>query len=397
MNTTEIKEISDKYLFATYVRAPLALVRGEGCRVWDADGREYLDFFSSTVVTSLGHCHPALVAALERQARAIFHVSNLHYCEPQALLARQLVESSFADRVFLCNSGAEANEAAIKLARKYGHGAGGGRYEIITALGSFHGRTLATIAATGQEKVRVGFEPTQEGFRYAEYGDVAAIERALTDRTIAVMVEPMLGEGGVVVPPEGYLAELRALCDQRDLLLILDEVQTGIGRIGTLFGYECDGGEPVRPDIVTLAKGLGSGMPIGAMLASEPVASSFGPGSHGSTFGGNALACAVASAVLETIERDGLLANCRAMGQRLRDGLAALVGPGSRLIATRGRGLLVAAVLDEASGPYVDACRAKGLIVNSTGGNVLRLAPPLTVGAADIDRGVAILAEVLAR
>jgi acetylornithine/N-succinyldiaminopimelate aminotransferase len=285
MNTQEIVEMSDKYLFPTYARAPLALVRGEGTRVWDADGREYLDFFSSTVVTSLGHCHPALVAALEKQAHAIFHVSNLHYCEPQALLARRLVESSFADRVFLCNSGAEANEAAIKLARKYGHANGGGRYEIITALGSFHGRTLATIAATGQEKVRVGFEPTQGGFRYVDYGDVAAVERAVTERTIGVMVEPMLGEGGVVVPPEGYLAELRALCDRRELLLILDEVQTGIGRTGTLFAYERDG---VRPDIVSLAKGLGSGVPVGAMLAAEPVAASFDAGSHGSTFGGNA-------------------------------------------------------------------------------------------------------------
>jgi len=221
MNTSAIKEMSDRYLFPTYARAPLALVRGEGTRAWDADGVEYLDFFSSTVVTSLGHCHPALVTALTQQAAKIFHVSNLHYCEPQALLAQRLVEGSFGDRVFLCNSGAEANEAAIKLARKYGHGPGGGRYEIITALGSFHGRTLATIAATGQEKVRVGFEPTQSGFRYVEYGNIEAIEGAISDRTIAVMLEPVLGEGGIVVPPAGYLAELRDLCDRRDLLLIL--------------------------------------------------------------------------------------------------------------------------------------------------------------------------------
>ncbi len=392
MNTQQIKELSDKYLFPTYARAPLALVRGEGSRVWDADGREYLDFFSSTVVTSLGHCHPALVAALERQSKAIFQVSNLHYCEPQALLAQRLVESSFADRVFFCNSGAEANEAAIKLARKYGHGAGGGRYEIVTVLGSFHGRTLATIAATGQEKVRVGFEPTQGGFRYAPYGDVGAVEEALTERTIAVMVEPILGEGGVVVPPPGYLSDLRELCDRKELLLILDEVQTGIGRTGTLFAYQH---EDVRPDIISLAKGLGSGFPIGAMLAAEPVAASFDPGSHGSTFGGNALACAVANAVLATIESDDLLGHCRAMGQRLLGGLEALAARDSKVASARGRGLLVAAVLEEPSAPYVDACRDHGLITNSTGGNVMRLAPPLVVTADEIDSALETLAEVL--
>ncbi len=394
MNTQEIKEISDKYLFPTYARAPLALVRGDGARVWDADGREYLDFFSSTVVTSLGHCHPALVSALQEQSRAIFQVSNLHYCEPQALLAQRLVESSFADRVFFCNSGAEANEAAIKLARKYGHGPGGGRYEILTVLGSFHGRTLATIAATGQEKVRVGFEPTQGGFRYVDFGDLDAVEAAVSDRTIAVMVEPILGEGGVIVPPPGYLAGLRELCDRLDLLLILDEVQTGIGRTGTMFAYEHDG---IRPDIISLAKGLGSGFPIGAMLAAEPVASSFDAGSHGSTFGGNALACAVANAVLETIEHDDLLANCRSMGERLSGGLDALVARGSKVTSVRGRGLLVAAVLDEPSAPYVDACRDKGLITNSTGGSVMRLAPPLVVTTEEIDRALDILAEVFTR
>ena len=391
MNNQQIVELSDRYLCPTYVRAPLALVRGEGCRVWDADGRAYLDFFSSTVVTALGHCHPALVAALEKQARAIFHVSNLHYCEPQALLAQHLVEGSFADRVFLCNSGAEANEAAIKLARKHGHAHAGGRYEIITALGSFHGRTLATIAATGQEKVRVGFEPTQGGFRYVDYGSAAAVEGAVNERTIAVMVEPILGEGGVVVPPDGYLTELRELCDRRELLLILDEVQTGIGRTGTLFGYQHDA---VRPDIITLAKGLGSGFPIGAMLAAEPVASSFDAGSHGSTFGGNALACAVAEAVLQTIDRDDLLANCRSMGARLQDGLRKLSQSAGTIQSVRGRGLLVAAVLAEPSLPFVDRCRERGLIVNSTGGNVMRLAPPLTVDAGEIDEALMILAEV---
>jgi len=393
MNSTEIRALSDRYLFPTYARAPLALVRGEGTRVWDADGKAYLDFFSSTVVTALGHCHPALVDALERQARAIFHVSNLHYCEPQARLAEKLVESSFADRVFLCNSGAEANEAAIKLARKYGHSAKDGRYEVITALGSFHGRTLATIAATGQEKVRVGFEPTQQGFRYVPYGDVAAMEEAVGPRTIAIMVEPLLGEGGVVVPPPDYLPRLRELCDRHDLLLILDEVQTGVGRLGSMFGYEQHG---IVPDILTLAKGLGSGFPIGAMLAAEPAAASFDTGSHGSTFGGNALGCAVALAVLRTIRQDGLLENCRAMGDRLRAGMAALAERQGDGASVRGQGLLLGLQLGRPGAPVVDACRERGLIINCTSNTVLRVTPPLTVSAAEVDEGLAILAEGLA-
>jgi predicted acetylornithine/succinylornithine family transaminase len=393
MNNAEIRALSDRYLFATYARAPLALVRGEGTRVWDADGKAYLDFFSSTVVTSLGHCHPALVEALERQAHAIFHVSNLHYCEPQARLAEKLVESSFADRVFLCNSGAEANEAAIKLARKYGHGVKDGRYEIITAYGSFHGRTLATIAATGQEKVRVGFEPTQQGFRYVPYGDVAAVEEAIGPRTIAIMVEPLLGEGGVVVPPADYLPRLREICDRRDLLLILDEVQTGVGRLGSMYGYEQYG---VVPDVLTLAKGLGSGFPIGAMLAAEPVAASFDTGSHGSTFGGNALASAVALAVLRTIRQDGLLENCRCMGERLRAGMSALAARQAGGATVRGQGLLLGMQLERPGAPVVDACRQRGLIINCTSNTVLRVTPPLTVSAAEVDEGLAILAEGLA-
>jgi predicted acetylornithine/succinylornithine family transaminase len=394
MNSSEIIALSDKVLFPTYARAPLALVHGLGTRVWDADGKEYLDFFSSTVVTTLGHCHPALVAAIEAQAHSIFHVSNLHYCEPQAVLAAKLVELSFADRVFLCNSGAEANEAAIKLARKHGHAAGGGRYEIITALGSFHGRTLATIAATGQEKVRIGFEPTQEGFRYASYGDLAAIEKVITKRTIAIMVEPLLGEGGVLPPPDDYLVNLRRLCNERDLLLILDEVQTGIGRLGSLFAYEQFG---IVPDIITLAKGLGGGVPIGAMLAVDPVAASFDAGSHGSTFGGNALASAVAVAVLQTLEKDDLLAHCRAMGDRLREGLRDVAAQTAVIREVRGRGLLLGAVLEQPAGPVVDACRERGLIINCTANTVLRFAPPLTVRPAEIDAALEIVREVLVK
>ena len=392
MTSDEIIALADRYLFPTYARAPLALVRGEGTRVWDADGRCYLDFFSSTVVTALGHRHPAITRAITEQAQRILHVSNLHYCEPQARLAEKLVKRSFADRVFLCNSGAEANEAAIKLARKHGHAVGGGRYEIITAFNSFHGRTLATLAATGQEKIRLGFEPVQTGFRYVAYDDIDAIEAALSPRTIAVMIEPIQGEGGIVTPQPGYFHALRALCDRHDLLLIFDEIQTGIGRAGTLFAYEQCG---VTPDVITLAKGLGGGVPIGAMLAAAPVASAFDTGSHGSTFGGNALTCAVGLAVMETLESEGVLANCVAMGERLRAGLRELATRHSVVREVRGQGLLVGAVLSEPGAPVVDRCLDAGLIINCTANAVLRLTPPLTVGAAEVDEALAILDRTL--
>jgi predicted acetylornithine/succinylornithine family transaminase len=392
MTSADIIALADRYLFPTYARAPLALVRGEGTRVWDADGRAYLDFFSSTVVTNLGHRHPAIVRAITAQAERILHVSNLHYCEPQARLAEKLVKRSFAERVFLCNSGAEANEAAIKLARKHGHAAREGRYEIITAFDSFHGRTLATIAATGQEKVRTGFEPVQQGFRYAPYADAGAIAAALTPRTIAIMVEPIQGEGGLATPPAQYFRDLRALCDQHGLLLIFDEVQTGMGRTGSLFAYERLG---VTPDVMTLAKGLGGGVPIGAMLAAGPAAAAFDAGSHGSTFGGNALTCAVALAVLETLEGEGVLANCVAMGERLADGLRQMAARHSIISEVRGQGLLIGAALKVPGAPIVDRCRAAGLIINCTATTVLRLTPPLTVSAAEVDEALAILERSL--
>jgi len=392
VTSAEIIALADRYLFPTYARAPLALVRGEGSYVWDADGRRYLDFFSSTVVTALGHAHPAITRAIEEQARRILHVSNLHYCEPQARLAEALVKRSFADRVFLCNSGAEANEAALKLARKYGHEHGDGRYEVVTVLGSFHGRTMATLAATAQEKIRLGFEPLTPGFRYAPYDDVDGLEAALTPRTIAIMLEPIQGEGGIAVPAPEYLREVRKLCDRHDLLLILDEVQTGVGRAGTLFAYEQSG---IEPDIMTLAKGLGSGVPIGAMLASAKVATSFGVGTHGSTFGGNALTCAVALAVLETLSAEGGLANCRSVGQRLFTGLERMRERRPIITAVRGRGLLIGAELAEPGAAVVDRCRDAGLIINCTAQKVLRLTPPLTVRAEEVDEALAILEGVL--
>jgi len=394
MTNREIIELSDRFLFPTYVRAPIALVRGRGCHVWDADGRSYLDFFSSTVVTALGHAHPEVTAAIRAQAERILHVSNLHYSEPQARLAARLCELSFADRVFLCNSGAEANEAAIKLARRYGNEMGGGRYEIVTARGSFHGRTLATVAATGQEKVQHGFEPLPTGFRYAPYGDVAGLEAAITDATIAVMLEPLQGEGGIVVPPPDYLREVRALCDRRHLLLILDEVQTGMGRLGTLFAYQQAG---IVPDIATLAKGLGGGVPIGAMLATEALAPAFSASTHASTFGGNPLTCAAALAVLEVLTRGDVLANCRETGRYLRQGLCRLQEKSPLIRDVRGVGLLVGAELAVPGGPIVDRCREAGLLINCTRENVLRFSPPLIVSREEVDEALGILERVLAR
>lgn len=393
MTSAEIIALSEAHLFPVYARVPLALVRGEGTRVWDADGRSYLDFFSSTVVTALGHCHPAVTRAIEDQAHRILHVSNLHYCEPQARLAQLLVQQSFADRVFLCNSGAEANEAAIKLARRHGHLEGKGRFEIITTHGSFHGRTLATITATGQEKVRTGFDPLPPGFRYVPYDDLAAMEAAVTAQTIAVMVEPVQGEGGVRVPGADYLRGLRALCDRRNLLLMLDEVQTGMGRLGTLFGYQHAG---ITPDIMTLAKGLGGGVPIGAMLATQRVADSFSKGAHASTFGGNALTSAVGVAVIETMLRDGVVEQCAVMGERLRAGLRRLAGQRPVIREVRGHGLLVGAELTQPSAAVVDRCRESGLILNATAETVVRWAPPLTVRPEEIDEALAIFDRVLA-
>jgi acetylornithine/N-succinyldiaminopimelate aminotransferase len=392
LTNEQIIALNNRYQFPVYPRAPVALVRGQGCRVWDADGKEYLDFFASTVVANLGHAHPRVTQAIAEQAGKILHVSNLHHSEPQALLAELLCTHSFADRVFLCNSGAEANEAAIKLARKYGSEHGGGRFEILTALGSFHGRTIATITATGQEKVRRSFQPLPEGFRYVAYDDIDALEATVSPRTIAVMLEPLQGEGGIVVPHPAYLRRVRELCDKHDLLLILDEVQTGMGRLGTLFAYEQSG---ITPDIMTLAKGLGAGVPIGAMLASERVAASFTAGAHASTFGGNALTCAAAVAVMHVMVEEGVLANCRTQGEYLQGRLRDLGARSPRIKAVRGKGLLVGAELDGPGAPVVDACRDAGLLINCTMEKILRFSPPLIVARDEIDRAFEIVSRAL--
>jgi acetylornithine/N-succinyldiaminopimelate aminotransferase len=391
MDIKKVLEESSRYLMNTYNRFPVVLRKGRGMKVWSSDGREYLDFVGGVAVNCLGHCHPKVVIALQKQAQRLIHVSNYFHIEPQIELARLLVENSFADKVFFCNSGAEANEAAIKLARRYySEIAGQNRFEIITALNSFHGRTLATLSASGQEKLRQGFGPPVPLFRHVEFNNITALERAVTPETCAVMLEPIQGEGGVVIPDAGYLRDVRSLCDRHGILLILDEVQTGMGRTGSLFAYEHFG---ITPDIMTLAKGLGGGVPIGAMLATEKVAAAFQPATHGSTFGGNPLVCAAGVATIEVILEDGfLLDQCRRMGAYLTKRLEGLKEEfPSKVAGIRGMGLLIGMELIRDCAPVVKACMENGILVNCTAGNVLRFMPPLIVTEKEIDH----LADVL--
>jgi acetylornithine/N-succinyldiaminopimelate aminotransferase len=395
MKNRDVAALTDKYVAKTYARTPIALVKGRGCKVWDADGKEYLDFLCGIAVNSLGHCHPAIVKAIKQQAQQLLHVSNLYHIQPQAELARDLCRHSFADRAFFCNSGAEANEAAIKLARRYGQEKMAGKYEIISTHNSFHGRTLATLTATGQEKVRAGYDPLPAGFRQVPYNDLGAIEAAIDgQKTIAILIEPIQAEGGVIVANEIYMLGLRELCDQRGLLLIFDEVQTGMGRTGKLFGYEHFG---VKPDIMTLAKALGGGLPLGAMLARDEVANSFGPGSHASTFGGNPVSCAAGLAVMNALLNEGVLRNCVQMGKYLVRGLEGLKKRFSFIREIRGKGLLIGVELTIEGSKIADACVKEGLLLNCTASKVLRFAPPLTIKKSEIDRGLAILETVLAR
>ncbi|OGW60613.1 MAG: acetylornithine aminotransferase [Nitrospirae bacterium RBG_16_64_22] len=400
MSNRRIIEESERVLMPTYGRFPVALVRGRGCRVWDADGKEYLDFLSGVAVCALGHAHPEITSAIREQAGQLVHVSNYFHIEPQVRLARLLVDHSFADRVFFCNSGAEANEGAIKLARKYAkERIDPGRFEIIAMAGSFHGRTLAALTATGQEKVKAGFDPLPPGFVHVPFDDAAALEAAVTEKTAAVLIEPIQGESGVRIPSDGFLAAARGVCDRHGILLILDEIQTGIGRTGTLFAYEQCG---IVPDIMTLAKGLGNGVPIGALLATEKIAQAFGPGSHGSTFGGNPLACAAAAATLSVILRDGprgetLLDNALRMGAHLLAGLNAIRAKHPDVTDVRGRGLMIGIELNRDAKPVVDEALSRGLIANAAAGNVVRLLPPLIVTEAEADEAIEILDAALLR
>ena len=393
MTPNEIFEESKKYIMNTYKRLPLFIVKGRGNRVHDAEGKEYLDFVSGLAVNNLGHCNPRVTVAFQKQAQRLVHTSNLFYTEPQVRLAKLLVENTFADKVFFCNSGAEANEAAIKLVRKYSKEKGNGRYEIITAFNSFHGRTLATLTATAQEKFHKGFDPLVPGFSYIPYNDIEAVEKAITDKTAAIMVEPIQGEGGVNIPDKDYLRRLREICDSHGILLVLDEVQTGIGRTGRLFAYQHSG---IEPDIMTLAKGLGGGLPIGAMLAKDYVAEAFTPGSHASTFGGTPLVCSGAIEVLKIITEDeNILDNCRRIGSYLLNELNDLRLKYSHLIKdVRGKGLLTGMELNINGEEIVLECLKRGVIINCTMERVLRFLPPLDVSQVDIDALMDTLGDV---
>ncbi len=393
MITSELIKESQQYLMNTYSRQPLVLVKGRGTRVFDSEGKEYIDFVSGVAVDNLGHCNPRVVVALQKQAQRLMHVSNHYHIEPQIALAKALVKQSFANKVFFCNSGTEAVEAAIKLARRYSRDVlKQDRFEIITMHGSFHGRTYGAVSATAQEKFHQGFEPIVPGFRYVPFDDVKAVEAAFTDRTCAVLVEPIQGEGGVNVPAPGYLAALRQLCDQRGALLIFDEVQTGMGRTGRLFAYEH---ENVTPDMMTLAKGLGAGMPIGALLATDKVSAAFTPGAHGSTFGGNPLACTAGLASLDTLLEDNIIIqNVEALGKHFLDRLSALKAKYSFIKAVRGRGLLIGMELDFEGKDIVAACMKEGFLVNCTVNTVLRFMPPLIVTDEEIDQLVDVLGGI---
>ena len=393
-NNTEWKEKGDAVFAGTYSRFPAAMVRGEGCRLWDAAGREYLDFLAGIAVCSLGHCHPAVTEAVCTQAKKLMHVSNLFYTEPQTELAELLTANSFADRVFMANSGAEANEAAIKLARIH---SGKGRYEIISLSGSFHGRTLATVAATGQPKFQQGFEPMPAGFVHADFGDPDELEKLINPRTCAILCEPLQGESGVRPLEPAYLQKIRSLCDKHNLLLIFDEVQTGMGRTGTLFAYEQLG---VTPDIMTLAKALGNGLPIGAMLTRSDIASSFTVGTHASTFGGNPVAAAAGVAVMKTMLADGFFDAVQEMSAYFIQCLEKVAAEFPELCSgVRGSGMLLALVLTEKGIEHganiVRQLFERGCLINFAGMRVLRFIPPLTVSQEDIDLLIEQLRQVL--
>ena len=395
MPSDELKQGTEQYLMGTYLRQPISIVRGRGTKVYDLEGREYVDFVAGIAVNLLGHGHPDLVLAIQKQAAQLIHTSNLYYTEPQVKLAQVLVDHSFADQVFFCNSGAEANEAAIKLARRYSHGKyGAGRFEIITMKQSFHGRTMATLTATGQEKVQKGYEPLVAGFSYVTFNHLAELEHAVTDKTAAIMLEPIQGEGGVHVASREYLAAVRDLCNRRDILLIFDEVQTGMGRTGTLFAYEQLG---VQPDIMTLAKGLGGGVPIGACMATAPVAKAFGPGSHASTFGGNPLACAAALAVFRVLLEGRVLDQARRMGEYLGKGLLECKDRHHLVRDVRGLGLLQGMEIEIDAKTVVADCLKRGLLVNATGDHVLRFVPPLIISQREIDRLLETLSHIFDR
>jgi acetylornithine/N-succinyldiaminopimelate aminotransferase len=374
---------AEECIFPTYKRFPITLVRGQGCYLWDEEGKKYLDLVAGIAVCSLGHSSPILSKALYEQSQKLVHVSNLFYTQPQTELARALTENSFADRVFFCNSGAEANEAAIKLARRYSREKFGlNRHVIITMENSFHGRTMATLSATGQERIRAGFDPLLEGFRYIPFNDLRSLESSLDTSVCAVMVEPIQGEGGVVMPDPEYLKTLSEICRERDILLILDEIQVGMGRTGKLFAYEHFG---ITPDIVTLAKALGNGMPIGAMLSRDGLKDAFGAGSHATTFGGTPLVTAGALAVLRSLLDDGWIENASLVGDYFKQRLMGLQHKYAIIKDVRGLGLILGLELNVEGAPIVAACMQRGFLINCVQERVLRFLPPLIIGREEID------------
>ena len=385
MNTNEIMEMFDRYVIANYGRLPRAIVKGQGNWLWDAEGNKILDMFPGWAVSGIGHCHPKVVAAIQKQAAELLHIDNTFYIEQQGKLAKLLSDRAFGGKCFFCNSGAEANEGAMKLARRHTPRE---KYKFITTEGSFHGRTFASVTATAQPKYHEGFFPMLPGFDYIPFNDIDALQKAFTDETAAVMVEPIQGEGGINVATPEFMREIRQLCDENGAMMILDEVQTGMGRTGKWFGFlDYD----VEPDIITLAKALGGGVAIGAMMAKPEVAASLVPGTHASTFGGNPLACAAGIAVIEAIEEEGLLSNAAEMGEYTRGKLEALKEKHPVIDHVRGKGLMIGIQLTTPGAEIVNRCLEKGLRINCTQGTVLRFMPSMTVNKEEIDMAVEIL------
>lgn len=390
--TDKVAAMYEKYVMGTYKRVPLCLERAKGSKVWDIDGKQYLDFFPGWAVSGIGHCHPLVAAAVAKQAKKLMHVSNNYYSELQALLAKKIIEESFQGKVFFANSGAEANEGAVKLARKYGHDKG--RYEIITMAKSFHGRTLGMISATGQDKVKKGFEPLVEGFVHIPFNDIEALREAVNDKTIAIMFEPIQCEGGINIADKEYMQAVRKLCDEKDIVMILDEVQTGMGRAGTMFCYQQYG---IEPDVMTLAKSLGGGVPVGAFVARGKFADVLTPGTHASTFGGSPVVCAAGLAVFEAIKKEKLLSNTKKMSAYLVKKLEGLKEKYHFIKEIRAIGLIIGVELSVKGDDIYRKCLEDGLLINCTQDTVLRIMPPMTVNKSEADKAVSILDKVLSK
>ena len=391
----ELIKLTNKYVAKNYGRYPIGLVRGKGTAVWDASGKKYIDFVAGLAVDNLGHCPPTVVNAIRKQAGKLLHVSNLYHIEPQSQLAAELTRLTFADKFFFCNSGTEANEAAIKLARRWFYDNGQSkRYEIITMNDSFHGRTMASLSATAQKKIHTGFTPLLPGFKYVPFNNIAALKKALTKKTCAVLIEPIQGEGGVNLAQETYLKTLRKICNEKGILLIFDEIQTGFGRTGSLFAYER---YKIKPDIITLAKALGGGIAIGAMGSTNKIIESFSPGTHGATFGGNPLACAASLASLKTLTKKGFLKKTSSTGDYFLEQLYGLRKKFSMIREVRGIGLMLAIELDRPGAEVVTNCMKEGLLINCIQQNIIRFLPPLIITRKEIDLLIKTLSKIFTK